>query len=90
MLGEKTVEGKSNIREWMSSMEGKEPPKFTVDYLLADGDAVAASGDMTMKDEEGNMQPYAYCDIYRFNGGKVTELRTFVAKTAEANRSASA
>ena len=90
MFGERSVEGKAEIREWMSSMEGMEPPKFTVDNLLADGDSVAASGNMTMKDKEGKTVPYAYCDIYRFSGDKIVELNSFVIKTADAERSASA
>ena len=90
MFGEKSVEGKSAVREWMSSMEGMEPPKFTVDNLIADGDFVVSSGNMTMKDKEGKTAPYAYCDIYRFGGGKIAELRSFVIKTADAERSASA
>jgi hypothetical protein len=34
---------------------------------------------MTMKaeNEEGN---YSYCDIYRFSGDKVSELRSYVVK----------
>ena len=90
MFGEKSVEGKSAVREWMSSMEGMEPPKFTVDNLIADGDFVVSSGNMTMKDKEGKTAPYAYCDIYRLSGGKIAELRSFVIKTADAERSASA
>lgn len=90
MVGEKTVEGKTAIREWMSSMECPEPPQFTVDKLLADGDLVAASGNMTMKNEEGQIVPYAYCDIYRFSDGKVIELSSFVVKTTDSELSASA
>ena len=90
MYGDRTVQGKSAIKEWMRSMEGMEPPHFTVDYLLADGDAVMASGDMAMKDKEGKTAPYAYCDIYRFSGGKIIEMRTFAVNTAKADRSASA
>jgi ketosteroid isomerase-like protein len=34
-----------------------------------------------MKDKEGKAVPYSYCDIYRFRGGKIVELRSFVTKT---------
>ena len=92
MYGEKHVEGKKAIREWMSEMDGAEPPKFTFDTLIADGDLVAAPGNMTMKDKEGNNTPYSFCDIYRFQNGKITEIRSFVVKTetTETQRSASA
>lgn len=90
VFGEKTVQGKTAIKEWMDSMDCPEPPQFTVDHLIAEGDVVIASGDMTMKDKDGKTLPYAYCDIYRFSRGKVAELRTFVVTITDANRSASA
>jgi uncharacterized protein (TIGR02246 family) len=79
VVGSKTVKGKDAIRQWMASMEC-EPPKFTVDAVIAEGDFVAAYGDSTMK-EEGKDVPYSYCDIYRFQGEKIVELKSFVIKT---------
>jgi len=80
IIGEKAVKGKGAIREWMASMKDMEPPKFTVDKIV-EGDSVAAYGDMKMKDKEGKTVPYGYCDIYRFSGDKIAELRSFVVKT---------
>lgn len=80
MAGEKTVNGKDNIREWMSSMEGHEAPAFTADILVAEGDSVICSGDMRMKDSDGVEAGYKYCDIYKFSGDKVTDLTSFVVK----------
>ncbi|HEX5735447.1 MAG TPA: nuclear transport factor 2 family protein [Blastocatellia bacterium] len=81
MVGDKTVKGKDAIRKWMASMNLTEPPKFTVDNLLADGDFVTTLGNMTMKDKDGRTAPYAYCDVYHFRGDKIAELRAFVIKT---------
>ncbi|MBX3288511.1 MAG: nuclear transport factor 2 family protein [Acidobacteria bacterium] len=80
MAGEKTVTGKNNIREWMSSMEGHEPPAFTTDLLIAEGNGVVCSGNMTMKDADGVKNSYNYCDIYQFSGDKVSSLTSFVVK----------
>jgi len=80
MVGEKTVDGKEAIRQWLASMD-IEPPEFTVVALIAEGDLVAAHGDMIMKDEDGKTVPYSYCDFYRFRGDKIVELRSFVIKT---------
>lgn len=77
MVGNKTTRGKQAIRKWMASMD-MEPPKFTVDNIIAEGDFVTAYGDMTMKDKDGKAVPYAYCDIYRFRDGKIAELNSFV------------
>jgi uncharacterized protein len=80
MVGNKTVNGKNAIREWMASMD-IEPPQFTVTNIIGEGDFVTAYGDMTMKDKDGKTAPYAYCDIYRFSDGKIAELNSFVIKT---------
>ena len=78
MVGEKTNSGKEAIREWMAEMKDMEPPKFTVDQIIAEGDSVACYGDMSMKDKDGKLGKYSYCDIYSFSGGKISELRSFV------------
>ena len=81
MIGDKTVKGKDAVRKWMASMESAEPPKITVDRVIAEGDFATAHGNMTMKDKDGKTVPYAYCDIYRFRGDQIVELRAFVVKT---------
>jgi uncharacterized protein len=80
IVGEKTVKGKDATRQWMASMDVG-PPKFTVDNVIAEGDFVTAYGDMTMKDKDGKEASYSYCDIYRFRGDKIVELKSFVVKT---------
>ena len=81
MVGDETVKGKDAIRKWMNSMPA-EPPAFTVDNVIAEGDFVVARGDMTMKDKDGTPGSYAFCDVYRFRGDKIAELNAFVVKTA--------
>jgi uncharacterized protein len=78
MIGEKTTNGIDEIREWMSQMEGTEPPKFTIDEIIAEGESVVCRGDMTMKDKEGVEGKYAYCDFYRFKNGKIAQLDSYV------------
>lgn len=80
MVGDKTVTGKEAIRKWMASMD-MEPPKITVDQVIAEGDFATAYGEVTMKEKDGKAVPYSYCDIYRFRGDKIVELTAFVIKT---------
>ncbi len=80
MVGDEHVTGKEAIRKWMATMNG-DAPTFTVDHVIADADFAAAHGDMTMKGKTGEMESYAYCDLYRFNGDKIAELRAFVIRT---------
>jgi len=88
MVGNRTTKGKKAIREWLASMD-TEPPRFTVDNIIGEGDFVTTYGDMTMKDKDGKIVPYAYCDIYRFREGKIVELSSFVIKTEAKAESAS-
>jgi ketosteroid isomerase-like protein len=89
MVGDKTVKGKDAIRQWMASMGHMEPPKFTVNNVIAEGDFVTAYGDMIMKDKDGKVVPYAYCDIYRFRGDKIIELSAFVIQTEAKDQTSS-
>jgi uncharacterized protein len=61
----------------------KEPPKFRVANLIAEGDFLIALGNITMKDEDGKEVDYSYCDVWRFRDGKMAELKAFVIKSDE-------
>jgi uncharacterized protein len=79
-VGDKTLKGKEAVRQYMAATY-IEPPKFTVTNLIAEGDFVTALGDITLKDEDGKAVHHSYCDVWRFRGGKIVELRAFVIKT---------
>jgi ketosteroid isomerase-like protein len=34
-----------------------------------------------LKDNDGKMTHYLYCDVWRFSEGKMAELKAFVVKT---------
>jgi hypothetical protein len=36
---------------------------------------------MKMKDKEGKLGSYRYCDIFRFSGGKIVEQTSYLVKT---------
>jgi uncharacterized protein len=79
-VGDKTLKGKEAVRQYMAATY-IEPPKFTVTNLIAEGDFVMALGDITLKDKDGKAIHHSYCDVWRFRGGKIVELRAFVIKT---------
>jgi uncharacterized protein len=84
MVGDSTVRGKDSIRKWIASMS-PEPPQFTIQDIVAEGDLVITRGDMTMKQKKDEASlPYSFCDIYRFAGDKVRELTAFVIRTDHA------
>ena len=78
MIGNRRVEGKAAIREWMGTGAG-EPPKFSVQSIITSEDRAVCYGDMTMPESEGTGS-YEYCDVYTIQNGKVKELRAYVIK----------
>jgi uncharacterized protein len=92
MAGEEPQTGKTAIRKWIKSMEGMGPPNINTTAIISEGDAAACYGDMTMK-EKGEENAYSFCDIYRFSGDKIVELRSFAVKekaSGETEKTASA
>jgi len=79
MAGDQPKKGKETIREWISSMADMGPPKINTTAIISEGDSAACYGDMTMK-EKGEENFYSFCDIYRFSGDKIVELRSFAVK----------
>jgi ketosteroid isomerase-like protein len=77
LVGHETLEGKDAVRRWMRTAYA-DPPQFSVTDLVAEGDLVIAIGDIAGADERGEPTRSAYCDVWRFRGGKMAELRAFV------------
>ncbi len=87
MVGHKAARGKEEARAFMSGMGDSEPPQFTADRIIVAEDAAVCYGDMKMK-EEGGQADYSYCDVYTFQGDKVSELRAFVVRHQNADAGA--
>ena len=76
-LGEKILNGKEAVRRWMEETY-QEPPRFKVRQLIAEGEYLAAMGEITLKDEKGKDTDFSYCDVWRFENGRMAELNAFV------------
>ncbi|MBE9157784.1 nuclear transport factor 2 family protein [Nodosilinea sp. LEGE 06152] len=84
-VGDKALNRKEAVRQWMAT-EYMETPLNIVANLIAEGDFVTALGDITIKDEKGRATHYSYCDVWRFRGGKMAELKAFVIETKDKNQ----
>jgi uncharacterized protein len=78
--GERTLTGKDAVRQWMQTAY-VEAPDFKVHRMIADGEFVAALGEIMVKDDQGQPIRHSYCDVWRFRDGLMAELRAFVIKT---------
>jgi ketosteroid isomerase-like protein len=81
-VGDKTLRGKEAVRQYMSTAY-VEPPKFIVENLIAEGEFVTALGKISMKNEDGKVVDYTYCDVWRFSNGKMAGLKAFVIQNTE-------
>jgi ketosteroid isomerase-like protein len=79
-IGDKTLRGKDAVRQYIATAYVN-PPRFMVENLIAEGEFLTAIGTITMKNEQGKMVDYSYCDIWRFRDGKIAELKAFVIET---------
>lgn len=76
-VGGDTLHGIDAVRKQMAT-DYVEPPDFTEDKMIADGDYLAVLGSITTKDAQGASVRNLYCDVWRFADGKLAELRAFV------------
>ena len=79
-LGDKSIRGKAAVRRWMEDAY-RAPPKFNVRQLIAESEFVAALGDIILKDVDGRDTSHSYCDVWRFENGRMAELNAFVVET---------
>jgi ketosteroid isomerase-like protein len=76
-VGDRTLRGKEAVRQWMVEAY-REPPKFKVRQLIAEGEYLVALGEITLKNENGKETDFSYCDVWRFENGRMAELKAFV------------
>lgn len=77
LIGDRILSGKEEVRDYMKEFY-REPPVFSVDTTVEDGDFVAVTGEITLKDESGVNHHYDYCDVWRFENGKIAALKAYV------------
>jgi len=76
-IGDQVLEGKESVRRYMAETY-LEPPQFEVERMIAEGKMVTAIGKIRLKDQQGEMVDYSYCDVWTFRDGKMHELKAFV------------
>ena len=76
-VGERVLNSRDEVREYMKEFY-LEPPVFTVEKTIEDGNYVTVTGEITLKASNGTYHHYDYCDIWRFENGKIAELKAFV------------
>lgn len=79
-VGDRVLAGKEAVRQYMAATY-IEPPKFKVHLSIAEGDFLTVVGEITLTDADGKAVHHSYCDVWRFRGDKLIELKAFVIAT---------
>ncbi|WP_270089112.1 nuclear transport factor 2 family protein [Sphingobacterium sp. SYP-B4668] len=76
-VGDRVLEGKEQVHQYMKEVY-LVPPKFTVERVIEQGDFVTVLGQISLKNTLGLYVHFDYCDNWRFENGKIAELKAFV------------
>ena len=76
-VGERILNGKEEVRAYMKEFY-LEPPVFDVELAVEEGNFVTVTGNIRLKNKNGTYEHFDYCDIWRFEDGKIAELKAFV------------
>ncbi|MEJ7560742.1 MAG: nuclear transport factor 2 family protein [Pedobacter sp.] len=75
-VGEHEINGREAVKEYIKDAY-LAPPEFT-QHLFADGNYVIATGEISLVDAYRKWTKFSYCDIWKFEDGKIAELKAFV------------
>ncbi len=76
-VGDHTLKGIDEVRAYMSEAY-KLPPRFEVTLMIEEGNYLTAIGKISLMNEDSKWTEYQYCDVWRFENGKLAELKAFV------------
>ncbi|WP_199767873.1 nuclear transport factor 2 family protein [Chryseobacterium sp. Leaf394] len=76
-VGDQTLSGKDEVRKYIADAY-KKPPHFDTRLIIAEGNYVAVMGKISLWENESAWKDYDYCDLWRFENGKMAELKAFV------------
>ncbi len=80
-VGDKSAKGKEELRKLIEDLGDAPPPSMTkFDAMIAEGDTVAAYGTLTIEIKPEMVVTLAFCDVYRFEGDKIADFKSFVIK----------
>lgn len=86
MIGEKTIEGKKAVKEFMEPMSKIETLELELLGIVSREQSAAAHGRMKIKDSSGGIKSFGFADFYEFEGiniPKVSKMTSYVVENKE-------
>jgi ketosteroid isomerase-like protein len=84
-IGDMRLRGKEAVWQWMKATY-IQPPEFSVSHMVGEGDYVVAMGEISVLLEDGTIQRSHYCDVWRFENGKMAGLNAYVVGKGNGER----
>lgn len=78
ILGEVPVEGREEVLEVVKMTQLQSFPVITIHKVIAEGDFVVIESSGEAKTLSGQPYNQQYCDIFRFEGGMLQEITTYL------------
>lgn len=75
-VGERIISGKEQLRRYLPT--AYEGATFTSDQYIEQGNYLTVLGKIRLKQQDGSLVDYAYCDVWQLRDGKLAELHAFV------------
>ncbi|SDK46538.1 nuclear transport factor 2 family protein [Sediminibacillus albus] len=82
-VGESKLRGREAVIKMIEPMRGVIPKDYKTNNILIHGNKAVIEGTMTMTKENGEDQPYAYCDIYTFAQSNKETIKDLTAYLIE-------
>lgn len=81
MKGSNVIIGRSDFDLANAAMKGMETLGMNIENIIVDGVLASANGTMKYNDQNGDAVEMAFCDVYKFSGGKnplIKEMTSYV------------
>lgn len=74
-VGEKTMKGKDEVREFLKPMEGIQTMEMELLQIISRDQSAAANGWMEIKEPSGETKRFGFVDFYEFEGLKMPKVK---------------
>src|SRR5690554_6418780 len=78
-VGEETLKGKNAVKQYLEDAY-TETTEFKIERMIEEGDFVVQVDEISFENKNGEVESYLAYDIWRFENGKMAELKAFVLK----------
>jgi ketosteroid isomerase-like protein len=75
-VGDRTIIGKEKLRQYLTT--AYDGSTFTSEEYIEDGNYLTVLGKIKLKNKDGKLVSYSYCDVWTFHDGKIAQLKAFV------------